>query len=96
MVHDGGIKSASPVHHHLQGDIQRFHPESKEHSWTSDKIKLSQVIKQGCPLISPLLFNLVLEGVLPHVEKMDSGYEFSNGTKVKILAYVKLLYQREQ
>ena len=41
-------------------------------------------------LISPFLFNLVLEGVLPHVEKMDSGYEFSNGTKVKILAYVKL------
>ena len=52
----------------------------------TEKIKLSQGIKQGCPL-SPLLFNLVLEGVLPHIEKMDGGYEFSNGTKVTILAY---------
>lgn len=52
----------------------------------SDKIRLAQGIKQGCPL-SLLLFNLVLEGVLPHIECMDGGYEFGNGTRVGVLAY---------
>ena len=52
----------------------------------TDELKLTQGIKQGCPL-SPLLFNLVLEGILPHIEKEDGGYEFCNGTKVNILAY---------
>ena len=47
---------------------------------------LRKASKQGCPL-SPLLFNLVLEGILPHVHKMDGGYEFGNGAKAKILAY---------
>ena len=30
---------------------------------------------------------LVLEGILPHVERINGGYEFGNETKVKILAY---------
>lgn len=49
----------------------------------TNEIKITQGIKQGCPL-SSLLFNLVLEGVFPH---MDGGYKFGNGTRVKILAY---------
>lgn len=52
----------------------------------TDENRITQGIKQGCPL-SPRLFNLVLEGILPHIERMDGGYEFGNGTKVQILAY---------
>ena len=52
----------------------------------TEKIKLSQGIKQGYPL-SPLHYNLAIEEVLPHIEKMDGGYKFSNGTTVTILAY---------
>ena len=52
----------------------------------TEDIPLTTGIKQGCPL-SPLLFNLVLEGVLPHVEQMDGGYQFSDGASVNILAY---------
>ena len=29
----------------------------------------------------------MLEGILPHVERINGGYEFGNETKVKILAY---------
>ena len=50
----------------------------------TDEIKFRQSIKQGYPF-SPLLLNLVLEGILPHVERIDGGYEFGNETKVKIL-----------
>ena len=58
---------------------------SKE-GYTAD-IPIKRGIKQGCPL-SPLLFNLVLEGILPTLEGMDGGYTFENGSTVRILAYV--------
>ena len=70
----------------MSGDYNKSTQRVRSTDGLTEEIKLSQGIKQGCPL-SPLLFNLVLEGVLPHVEKMNGGYEFSNGTKVKVLAY---------
>ena len=49
-------------------------------------ISLQRGIKQGCPL-SPLLFNLVLEGILLTLETADEGYAFLGGAKVSCLAY---------
>ena len=42
-------------------------------------------VKKGCPL-SPILFNIVLEGLLRHLSTSQVGYLISN-TKVNALAY---------
>ena len=44
-------------------------------------------VKQGCP-ISPLVFNLAIEGLICGIESSSSwGYSSSNGLEVKSLAY---------
>ena len=62
--------------------------------FTSD-IPVMQGIKQGCPL-SPLLFNLVLEGVLPELEKEEGGYSFQNGSCVKVLTTFAFLARQRR
>ena len=42
-------------------------------------------VKQGCPL-SPILYNIVLEGLLKHLGSCDAGYTKAGG-KVNSLAY---------
>ena len=49
-------------------------------------IPLRTGIKQGCPL-SPLLFNLALEALLPALNSTGSGYTLDNGTTIRQLAY---------
>ena len=43
-------------------------------------------VKQGCPL-SPLLFNLALQGLLLGLDKLPGGYSFSSNLTIKYLAY---------
>ena len=52
----------------------------------TEDISLRVGIKQGCPL-SPLLFNIALEGLLPILREKGTGYQFHNGATVKQLAY---------
>ena len=52
---------------------------------TSD-IPLQVGIKQGCPL-SPLLFNIALEALLPALDSNNSGYTFTNGSIIRQLVF---------
>lgn len=55
-------------------------------SGLTDTIPLTIGVKQGCPL-SPLLFNLVLQGMLIGLNGVEGGYEVSPSLAVKYLAY---------
>ena len=52
----------------------------------TDTIPLRMGVKQGCPL-SPLLFNLVLQGMLHGLDGVEGGYKMSSTLIVKYLAY---------
>ena len=43
-------------------------------------------VKQGCPL-SPLIFNLVIQGMLIGLDNANAGYAFSDQLRLKYLAY---------
>ena len=56
-------------------------------SGLTKEIPQERRVKQGCP-ISPLVFNLAIEGLIHGIESSSSwGYSFSNGLEVKSLAY---------
>ena len=65
-----------------QGSTQRV--RTKE-GYTND-IPVKVGIKQGCPL-SPLLFNLALEAVLPALKNRPGSYKLQNGSAIDQLAY---------
>ena len=53
----------------------------------TEEIPQERGVKQGCP-ISPLVFNLAIEGLIRGIESSSSrGYSFSDGLEVKSLAY---------
>lgn len=70
----------------MKKSIQIQHRELEVRKAITEEIPIRRGIKQGCPL-SPMLFNLVLEGVIPEIEKMNGSYTFENGTTIRILAY---------
>ena len=57
----------------------------------SNDIPVYRGIKQGCPL-SLLLFNIVLEGIIPQIKNSEGGYQFKGGSRLKILVYADDIY----
>ena len=80
------LLAPSPTIHLCQavytGSSQRI--RCKE-GYTTD-IPIRAGIKQGCPL-SPLLFNLALEALLPILNTCSTGYTLESGTTVKQLVF---------
>ena len=66
-----------------QGSLFRVRSEDR----LTDGIPQGQGVKQGCPL-SPLLFNLAIEGMLRGMESSSArGYSFSPDLEVMALSY---------